>query len=84
MASVSKRIKPRKSWFAPGETHTIYQRPISQEDEEGRAKLIKCLRIYTEFRYPGLAVEEWDVEFPDEAGTTRKRTVTARIIGVRF
>lgn len=53
-----------------GDKVTIYQNPVTQEDEEGKAILIRRIR-------PGVGdgLSIWLVEFMDEPGTTYQRTV---------
>lgn len=66
-----------KTFFKPGSWHEIYQRPFSFEVREGLAKLIHCERDQTQFDYPRLIVEEWQVRFiGDEYGVSR--TIAAR------
>ncbi len=60
------------TYFKIGQRHQIYQRPISQEDPEDVAELVKCLRTYKAFDYYGVIVEEWMVRFDGETDTYRR------------
>ena len=67
-----------RPFFPPGSEQMIYQQPITGEKSEGKATLVRCLRRYTEFDYPGVIAEEWDVRFQGEQEEYR-RIVTAPI-----
>lgn len=61
---------PNATHFAQGSRQRIYQRPISQEEFEGEAVLVKCHRPYTSFDYgSAIVVEEWEVKFDGEDET---------------
>ena len=64
--------------FVLGSQLTIHQRPLTQEQPEGEATLIRCLRDSSRFDYPGLIVEEWEVRFEDEDRTV-ERIIAAEI-----
>lgn len=67
-----------KTYFKAGQDVEIYQRPLSNEEFEGVAQLVSCLRPYTEFFYEGLIVEEWMVRFGQEEESFL-RIVTRRV-----
>jgi hypothetical protein len=69
-----------RTFFQSGSTQTIYQRPLTGEDPEGRAVLVRCLRPHTEFHYDGIVAEEWEVRFEGEEETW-PRVVTASAQG---
>ncbi len=64
--------------FTAGKKLTIHQRPLTQEQPEGEATLIKCLRGSSHFDYPGLIVEEWEVKFDGES-KTYERIIAAEL-----
>lgn len=47
-----------------GDKIKIYQKPITQEDFEGEAILVKCLNPNMG-KYSGKILQRWDVKFPD-------------------
>lgn len=59
-----------------GNTLCIFQRPLTQEEPEGFAVLVNCLRPPNEFDYPGLVVSEWEVRFADDPDNLYRRVVT--------
>ena len=65
--------------FEVGTTHTIYERPLTQEKPEGKAKLVECLRDASQFDYPGLIVQEWMVAFEDEPEDTYRRVIAVPV-----
>jgi hypothetical protein len=68
-----------RTYFESGSTQMIYQRPLTGEDPEGCAVLVRCLRPHTEFYYErshGIVMEEWEVRFEGEEGTW-PRIITA-------
>ena len=53
-----------------GDVVNIYQRPLTSEDFEGKARLTKLIR-----RWKTDDLERWYVEFEDEPGNTYQRNV---------
>jgi hypothetical protein len=47
-----------------GDIVKIYQRPLTQKDYEGKAKLIK--RVEGIDLYNGIVLERWEVEFESD------------------
>lgn len=66
--------------FRKGERIRIYQKPISQEDFEDEATLVKVEQTHKDFDWPGLHVERWWVRFDDEA-TLYPRTIALPLEG---
>jgi len=57
-----------KPHFTEGSWQTIYQHPLTWEDSEGIARLVKCVHDHTRFDCLGLVVEEWLVQFENKDG----------------
>ena len=55
-----------------GDIINIYQKPVTEEDLEGKAKLIKLIHATPLDTFNRRSIEDWEVRFEGETETYRR------------